>query len=163
MSNERKATTSKVKPIPEGYHSITPYLIVDDAAGAIAFYKKAFGATERMRMAAPGGKIGHAEIQVGDSVIMLADEHPEMGARSPRSIGGSPVSILLYVEDVDAQARKAVGAGAKELRPVTDQFYGDRAGSFEDPYGHQWHIHTHKEEVSPEEMDKRLDAMGHSK
>ncbi len=121
------------KPIPEGYHTATPYLIIKDAAQAIEFYKKAFGATEVMRFAQPDGKIGHAEIQIGDSHIMLADEFPEMGARSPQSLGGSPVSILLYVEDVDAQAKLAVAAGAKVVRPVKDQFYGDRSGSFEDP------------------------------
>ena len=134
------------KPIPEGYHTATAYLIIKDAAQAIEFYKKAFGATEVMRFAQPDGKIGHAEIKIGDSHIMLADEFPEMGARSPQSIGGSPVSILLYVEDVDAQAKLAVAAGAKVVRPVKDQFYGDRSGSFEDPFGHQWHIATHVED-----------------
>src|SRR5712691_3595419 len=138
--------TNKVKPIPHGYHTATPYLIVSGAAGAIEFYKKAFGATELMRMADPKGKIGHAEIQIGDSHIMLADEFPEMGYRSPQSLGGSPVSIHLYVEDVDTLASQAIAAGAKVLRPVKDQFYGDRSGTFEDPFGHVWTIATHVED-----------------
>ncbi len=146
---------SSVRSIPEGYHSVTPYLAVDDAAGAIAFYKKAFGATEVMRMPAPGGKVGHAEIEIGGSRIMLADEHPDMTFRGPKAIGGSPVSLHLYVEDVDAVARQAVAAGAKELRPVKDQFYGDRTGTVEDPYGHVWHIATHKEDLSPDELKRR--------
>ena len=151
---------SKPRPIPEGYHSATPYLIIKDAAKAIEFYKKAFGAKEMMRMSQPDGRIGHAEIKIGDSPIMLADEFPEMGARSPQSLGGSPVSILLYVEDVDAFAKQAVTAGTKIVRPVKDQFYGDRSGSFEDPFGHQWHIATHVEDVAPEEMHKRAAATG---
>jgi len=149
----------KVSPIPQGYHTVIPYLVVDGAARAIDFYKDAFGATEMFRLPAPGGKIGHAEIKIGDSVIMLADEHPEMGARGPRSIGGSPVSIVLYVEDVDALSARATAVGAKVTRPVADQFYGDRAGSFEDPFGHQWHIHTHVEDVSPEELQRRMAGM----
>ncbi|PYU12498.1 MAG: glyoxalase [Acidobacteria bacterium] len=152
--------TSRVKPIPEGYHTATPYLIIKDAARAIEFYKKAFGATELMRMAQPDGRIGHAEIRIGDSPIMLADEFPEMGHRSPQSLGGSPVSILLYVEDVDALFNQAVSAGAKVQRPVQDQFYGDRIGGVTDPFGHVWYIATHKEEVSPEEMRKRAAAAG---
>ena len=151
---------SKAKPVPEGYHTATPYLIIKDAAKAIEFYKKAFGAKEMMRMSQPDGRIGHAEIKIGDSPIMLADEFPEMGARSPQSLGGSPVSILLYVEDVDAFAKQAVTAGTKVVRPVKDQFYGDRSGSFEDPFGHQWHIATHVEDVAPEEMHKRAAAAG---
>ena len=151
---------SKPKPIPDGYHTATPYLIIKDAAKAIEFYKKAFGAKEMMRMSQPDGRIGHAEIKIGDSPIMLADEFPEMGARSPQSLGGSPVSILLYVEDVNACAEQAVAAGAKVVRPVKDQFYGDRSGSFEDPFGHQWHIATHVEDVAPEEMHKRAAAAG---
>ncbi len=150
---------NKVKPIPDGYHSVTPYLIVDDGARAIDFYKRAFGAKELMRMPAPGGKVGHAEIKIGDSVIMLADEAPEMDARSAKHYGGSPVSLMVYVEDVDKLFPQAVGAGAKEVRPVTDQFYGDRSGTVKDPFGHSWHLSTHKEDVSPEEMKKRMDAM----
>ena len=148
-----------VKAIPEGYHSVTPYLIVDGGAAALDFYKRAFGATELFRMPSPGGKIGHAEIRIGDSTIMLADEHPEMNARSPKSIGGSPVSIMLYVEDCDAMAKQAVAAGAREIRPVATQFYGDRSGTFEDPFGHQWHLSTHVEDVSPEELEKRAAEM----
>jgi PhnB protein len=151
---------SKAKPIPEGYHTATPYLIVKDAAKAIEFYKKAFGAAEMMRMTQPDGRVGHAEIKIGDSPIMLADEFPEMGARSPQSLGGSPVSILLYVQDVDALTSQAITAGAKVVRPVKDQFYGDRSGSLEDPFGHQWHIATHVEDVPPEEMKKRAAAAG---
>jgi PhnB protein len=150
---------NKVKPIPDGYHSVTPYLIVDDGTRAIDFYKRAFGAKELMRMPAPGGKVGHAEIKIGDSVIMLADEAPEMEARSAKHYGGSPVSLMVYVEDVDTLFPQAVGAGAKEVRPVTDQFYGDRSGTVKDPFGHSWHLSTHKEDVSPEEMKKRMDAM----
>ncbi len=152
--------TTKVKPIPEGYHTATPYLIVKDAARAIEFYKKAFGATELMRMADASGKIGHAEIKIGDSPIMLADEVPGMGYRSPESLGGSPVSILLYVEDVDAVFNQAVAAGAKVERPVKDQFYGGRTGGVTDPFGHVWYIATHKEDVSPEELQKRAAAAG---
>jgi PhnB protein len=151
---------SKAKPIPKGYHTATPYLIVKDAAKAIEFYKKAFGAAETTRMTQPDGRIGHAEIKIGDSPIMLADEFPEMGARSPQSLGGSPVSILLYVKDVDALTSRAITAGAKVVRPVKDQFYGDRSGSLEDPFGHQWHIATHVEDVPPEEMKKRAAAAG---
>jgi len=150
---------NKVKPIPDGYHSVTPYLIVDDGARAIDFYKRAFGAKELMRMPAPGGKIGHAEIKIGDSVIMLADEAPEMDARSATSYGGSPVSLMVYVEDVDKLFPQAVAAGGKEVRPVADQFYGDRSGTVKDPFGHSWHLSTHKEDVSPEEMKKRMEAM----
>jgi PhnB protein len=147
-----------VKPVPDGYHSITPYMIVDGATAAIEFYKQAFGAEELMRIAAPANKLGHAEIRIGDSIVMLADEAPEWNARSPRTLGGSPVSIMLYVEDVDAVIGRAVDASAKLLRPVEDKFYGDRAGSLEDPYGHQWHIATHQEDLSPEEIQKRAAA-----
>jgi PhnB protein len=150
---------SKVKPIPEGYHTVTPYLCCKDAAAAIEFYKKAFGATELMRMGDPSGKIGHAEIQIGDSHVMLADEFPEMGFLSPQSVGGSPVMMHLYVEDVDAIVPKAVAAGAKVTRPVADQFYGDRGGQLQDPFGHKWYVSTHKEDVSPEELKKRIAAM----
>jgi PhnB protein len=144
-----------VKPIPEGYHTVTPYLIIKGAASAIEFYKKAFGATELFRMAGPDGKVGHAEIKIGDSVIMLADEHPDMGHRSPQSLGGTPVSILLYVENVDARFAQATAAGGKVMRPLQDQFYGDRSGTLTDPYGHVWTIATHKEDVPPDEMEKR--------
>jgi len=150
---------SKVKPIPEGYHAVTPYLIVNGGAKAIDFYKKAFGATELFRMAQPDGKIGHAEITIGDSPIMLADEAPQMGAKSPRSFGGSPVGIHLYVEDVDKIFNQAVAAGAKVERPVEDKFYGDRAGGIIDPFGHRWYISTHKEDVPPEELEKRAAAL----
>jgi PhnB protein len=146
-----------VKPVPEGYHTVTPYLIVQDAARAIDFYKKAFGAIELMRMPDPGGKkIGHAEIRIGDSPIMLADEFPEMNARSPQTLGGSAVSILLYLEDVDKRFNQALAAGAEPIRPVKDQFYGDRAGTLRDPFGHVWTIATHKEDLSPEEIQKRF-------
>ena len=150
---------SKVKPIPEGYHSVTPYLCCKDAGAAIEFYKRAFGATELMRMSAPGEKIGHADIQIGDSHVMLADEFPEMGFLSPQSVGGSPVMMHLYVEDADATAERAVAAGAKVTRPVEDQFYGDRGGQFEDPFGHKWYVSTRKEDLSPEEVKKRMAAM----
>ncbi len=147
-----------VKPIPEGYHTVTPYLLMKGASDAIEFYIKAFGATELMRIGGGDSRIGHAEIKIGDSVIMLADEHPEMHYHGPKSIGGTPVSIMLYVDDVDAVARRATAAGAKELRAVENKFYGDRSGSFEDPFGHIWHVSTHVEDVSPEEMQKRAAA-----
>jgi PhnB protein len=149
---------AKVKPIPAGYHTIIPYLSIKGAADAIEFYKKAFGATESMRMPQPDGRIGHAELQLGDSRVMLADEFPEMDFRSPRSMGGSPVHIHMYVEDVDTVVSRAVAAGAKVVRPVQDQFYGDRSGTVADPYGHVWHVSTHTEDVSPEEMRKRAAA-----
>jgi PhnB protein len=153
--------SNKPKSIPDGYHNVTPYLIVNDAAAAIEFYKKAFGATELMRMPKPNGKIGHAEIRIGDSPIMLADEAPEMGARSPRTFGGSPVSIFLYVDDVDTTFARAVNGGAQVQRPLADQFYGDRTGGVEDPFGHVWYIATHVEDVSPEDMKKRAAAAGY--
>jgi PhnB protein len=146
---------AKVKAIPEGYHSVTPYLIVKGAAEAIEFYKAALGATELFRMQSPGGQIGHAEIKIGDSQIMLADEHPDMGYVGPQTLGGSPVSLMVYVEDVDAVAARTRAAGAKVLREVQDQFYGDRSGTFQDPFGHVWTISTHKEDLTPEEMDRR--------
>lgn len=149
---------NKVKPIPEGYHTATPYLIVKGGADAIEFYKKAFGAKESFRMMRPDGRVGHAEIKIGDSVIMLADEHPEIGARSPQTIGGSPVSIHLYVEDVDEVFNKAVAAGAKVQRPLQDQFYGDRTGGLLDPFGHAWYVATHIEDIAPEELHKRAAA-----
>jgi PhnB protein len=142
-----------VKPIPEGYHSVTPYLIIEGATQALEYYKKAFGATELFRMPAPDGKIGHAEIKIGDSIIMLADEYPEMGFKGPQ--GGSPVGLMIYVPDVDTQFKKAIDAGGKVMKPLQDQFYGDRSGTLTDPFGHVWTISTHKEDVSPEEMDRR--------
>ena len=151
--------SSHVKPIPDGYHSMTPYLIVKGAAKAIEFYQKAFGAIELFRLGGPDGKIGHAELKVGDSVLMLADEAPQMGALSPATIGGSPVRILLYVEKIDEVVPRAIAAGAKLVRPVEDQFYGDRAGGIEDPFGHYWHVATHIEDVSPDEMKRRAEAM----
>ena len=147
-----------VKPIPEGYHTATPYLIVREAARAIAFYTQAFGATELMRLPAPNGKLGHAEIKIGNSPIMLADEFPEMGHRGPQSLGGAAVSILLYVENVDERFSQAIAAGAKALKPVADQFYGDRSGTLEDPFGHVWTLATHKEDVAPEEIQRRFEA-----
>ncbi len=144
--------------IPEGYRTATPYLIVKGAADAIEFYKRAFGATEMLRMADPQGRVGHAEIKIGDSVIMLADEHPAMGYRGPRALGGSSVSILLYLEDVDSVFERAVKAGARALRPVANQFYGDRSGTLEDPFGHVWAIATHVEDVPPEELQRRAAA-----
>lgn len=150
-----------VKAIPDGYHSVTPYLIVHDAAAALDFYKKALGAVELMRMPAPNGRIGHAEIRIGDSPVMLADEHPEMGAKSARTIGGSPVSLMVYVEDVDARVAQAVAAGAKLTRPVANQFYGDRTGGVDDPFGYHWYLATHVEDVPPDELEKRAaKAMG---
>jgi PhnB protein len=153
------AMPNKAKPVPDGYHTVTPYLTIRGAAAAIEFYKRAFSATEIMRIADPNGKVGHAEIRIGDSPIMLSEEMPEMGVRSPEAIGGSPVTIHLYVNDVDALAAQAVAAGAKVLRPVEDQFYGDRGGKLADPYGHLWWIATHKEDVSLEEIRKRASAM----
>jgi len=152
---------NNVRPIPEGYHSVTPYLIVKGAAKAIEFYKQAFGATERTRMEQADGRIGHAEIQIGDSTIMLADEFPERNIRGPESLGGTPVMIHLYIDDVDTVAKRAVAAGAKEIRPVQDQFYGDRSGMFADPFGHQWNIATHVEDLSAEEIGRRAAAAGH--
>jgi PhnB protein len=154
---------AKVKAIPDGYHTATPYLILQGAAAALDFYKKSFGATEIMRMARPDGKIGHAEMRIGDSVIMLADEVPEMGYRGPKALGGSPVSLMLYVEDVDAVVARAVAAGAKITQPVQDKFYGDRNGVLEDPFGHVWTIATHTEDVTPEEMGERMAAMSKEK
>ena len=153
---------TKTRRIPKGYHAVTPYLSVQGAADAIAFYKKAFGAKEVMRMPGPGGSIGHAEVQVGDSRIMLADESPDMNFRSPRAIGGTPVTIHLYVQDADKVAKKAIASGAKLLRPVADQFYGDRSGSLEDPFGHVWHIATHIADIPIEELKKRAAAMAAS-
>jgi PhnB protein len=140
---------------PDGYPRVTPYLCVDGASEAIEFYGNVLGAIERMRMPAPGGKVGHAELELGDSLIMLADEFPEMGVRSPKAIGGTPVTMHIYVEDVDSVFDRAIGSGATSLRPVEKQFYGDRTGQFEDPFGHRWSVATHVEDVPPDEMEKR--------
>jgi PhnB protein len=145
-----------VDPIPEGYPRVIPYLIVDGASAAIDFYVSVLGATERMRMGAPGDKVGHAELEIGDSVVMLADEAPEVEALSPGSVGGTPVSLHVYVEDVDGIFARAIDAGAKELQPLEDKFYGDRSGSFEDPFGHRWHVASHVEDVSEDEMEQRM-------
>lgn len=147
-----------VKPIPEGYHSLTPYLIIDGAAQALEYYKNAFGATELFRMEHEG-KIAHAEMKIGDSPFMLSDEQPQQGHRGPKSLGGSAVGLMIYVDDCDAIFNKAIEAGATEVRPLADQFYGDRSGTLTDPFGHVWTVATHKEDVSPEEMDKRMAAM----
>ena len=148
-----------VKPIPDGYHTATPYLIIKGAADAIEFYKRVFDATELMRLPMPGGVIGHAEIKIGDSIIMLADEFPDMDVRGPKTIGGTPVSLMLYVEKVDEVFHRAIAAGAKEIRPLQNQFYGDRSGTVEDPFGHKWTIATHVEDVTPEEIERRMAAM----
>jgi peroxiredoxin Q/BCP len=152
-----KPMTKAAKPIPEGYHSVTPYLIIKGAGDAIEFYKKAFGATELFRME-HAGKVGHAEIKIGDSPVMLADEFPGMGFVSPKTLGGTPVSLMIYVDDVDAIFKRAIAVGGKELKPLQDQFYGDRSGTLTDPFGHVWTVATHKEDVTPEEMDKRAAA-----
>jgi PhnB protein len=144
-----------VKPIPEGYHTVTPYLAVDDAAAAIEFYKMAFGATERVRMDAPGGKIGHAELEIGDSLVMLSDQFPQTSTTPPKELGGTSAGVFLYVEDVDAVVNQAVDAGATVAMEVADQFWGDRFGSITDPFGHLWSIATHVEDVPPEEMAER--------
>ena len=150
-----------VKPIPDNYPQVTPYLSVDGASAAIDFYSSVFGATVRMRMDAPDGKVGHADLQIGNSVILLSDEYPEMGIQGPKTIGGTPVTLNVYVEDADATFERAVSLGAKALRAVEDQFYGDRSGQFEDPFGHRWNVATHIEDVSPDEMAKRAaEAMG---
>ena len=155
-ASRRPAPKKKaVQPIPAGYHSVTPYLCIDGASGAIDFYKRAFGAKERMRMDAPGGKIGHAEIVIGDSVVMMADEYPEMEFRSPKSRGGTPVTLHVYVKNVDQSFARAVEAGATVKQPVKNQFYGDRSGTLEDPFGHVWHLSTHIEELSMKEIRKR--------
>jgi PhnB protein len=151
---------ANVKPIPEGYHSVTPYLIIKGAADAIEYYKNAFGAIELFRMEREG-KIGHAEIKIGDSPIMLADEHPQMGAVSPKTLGGSPVGIMIYVGDVDTIFNQAIKLGGVQVKPLQDQFYGDRSGTLTDPFGHQWTVATHTEDVAPEEMEKRMAAAGH--
>lgn len=147
-----------VKSIPEGYHSVTPYLIVRGGAAAIEYYTKAFGAKELFRFPAPDGKIGHAEIKIGDSPIMLADEYPDMGYNGPQTVGGSPVSIMIYVDDVDTVFNRAIESGGTVKEAVQDKFYGDRMGTLTDPFGHVWHVSTHKEDVSMEEMERRAKA-----
>jgi PhnB protein len=154
-----EALMAAVKPVPDGYPSLTPYLIVGDGTAAIEFYRKAFGARLRLKLDAPGGRIGHAELEIGDSVIMLADEHPEIGARGPRAFGGSPVGLHLYIEQVDAVVARAVAAGGKLVHPVENKFYGDRMGTIEDPFGHRWYVTTHIEDVSPEEIGRRAAAL----
>jgi PhnB protein len=148
-----------VKAKPDGYHTITPYLIVRGGAAAIDYYKAAFGAEEMVRMAGPAGTIGHAEIRIGDSVVMLADESPAGGWRSPQSLGGSPVGLAVYVDDVDARFNQAIAAGGKVIKPLANQFYGDRSGTLADPFGHQWTLATHIEDVPPDEMKRRMDEM----
>jgi PhnB protein len=147
-----------VKPIPEGYHTLSPYLAVEDANQAIDYYKKAFGAKERVRMEAPGGAIGHAELEIGDSVVMLSDPFPQSSTKPPKELGGSSVSVFMYVEDVDAVVKRAVDSGATVLMEVEDQFWGDRFGTVQDPFGHSWSIATHVEDVPPEEMAERAEA-----
>jgi PhnB protein len=149
-----------VKPIPEGYPRVSPYLVVDGAQKAIEFYTTVLGFTERMRMPGPDGRIGHAELQLGDSVVMLADEFPDAGAKGPSAYGGSPVSLTVYVEDVDATFERAAEAGATVVWPLENKFYGDRAATFDDPFGHRWTINSHVEDVSPEEMGRRAAEMG---
>ena len=148
-----------VNPIPEGYPQVIPYLSIQGAGKAIDFYSNVFGFEEIMRMGGPDDKIGHAEMKLGDSVIMLSDEMPDMGNKSPKTIGGSPVTVCLYVEDVDSTYKKAIDNGAKEITPLDNQFYGDRSGQFEDPFGHRWNVSSHIEDVSPEEMEKRMAEM----
>lgn len=147
-----------VKPIPDGYHSLTPYLVIDGAAQALEYYKKAFGATELFRMDHEG-KIAHAEMKIGDSPFMLSDEHPEQGFSGPKTLGGSAVGLMIYVDDCDRVFQQAIDAGGEQQKPLQDQFYGDRSGTLKDPFGHIWTVATHKEDVSPEEIDKRLAAM----
>jgi PhnB protein len=149
-----------VKPIPDNFPQVAPYLSVDGAQAAIEFYAHVFGAKERYRLPAPDDKIGHAELEIGNSVVMLADEFPEMGSLSPTTVGGSPVTLNVYVEDVDAVFEQATKAGAEVLSPVQNQFYGDRSGAFKDPFGHKWNVATHIEDVPPEEMQKRMEEMG---
>jgi PhnB protein len=151
----KEATVPDVQAIPDGYPRVIPYLCVDGAEAAIAFYSSVLGATERMRMPAPGGMIGHAELELGDSLIMLSDEFPEMGQRSPKTVGGTPVTMSVYCEDVDAVFNKAVEAGATVVQAPETQFYGDRSGQFEDPFGHRWNVASRVEDVSPEEIRRR--------
>jgi len=150
---------AKIAPIPPGYHSVTPYLAQRDCAAAIAFYERAFGAVRMLQLDMPGGKIAHAEIRIGDSVLMMSDENPDWGSRSPATLGGSAVQLMVYVPDVDAAFERAVAAGATRLRPVQDQFYGDRSGTLQDPFGYQWTLATHVEDVSEDEVKRRMQAM----
>src|SRR6476659_2562246 len=154
----KEALMTSVKPIPEGYPQVMPYLTVDDANAAIEFYAAVFGAKERLRMPAPEGKIGHAELEIGDSVVMLADAFPDMGNQTPAALGGTPVTVMVYVPDGDTVFDRALKAGATEERKVENQFYGDRAGQFVDPFGHRWFVASHVEDVPPEEMAKRAAA-----
>ena len=148
-----------VKPIPDGYHSVTPYLTVRGAAKAIEFYKEAFGAVELLRMPMPDGSIAHAEVKIGDSPVMFGEENPAWGNKSPQSLGGTPSGLCIYVADCDAVFNRALAAGATVMKPLANQFYGDRSGTVIDPFGHAWTIATHVEDVAPEEMQKRMDAM----
>ncbi|MES2217179.1 MAG: VOC family protein [Pseudomonadota bacterium] len=151
--------TSKVNPIPAGYTTVTPYLVMQNAAEALEFYKKAFNAVENFRMPMPNGNIGHAELKIGNSMVMMADECPEMSFYGPKKFGGSPVSLHLYVDNVDEWFKRAITAGGKEIKPVADQFYGDRMGMLQDPFGHMWTLSTHVEDLTMEEITKRKDAM----
>jgi PhnB protein len=145
-----------VRPVPDGYHAVTPYLVMKQAAQALAYYDHAFGAIETLRLTAPDGRIGHAEVRIGDSMVMLADEHPELGHVGPQTLGGSAVSLMVYVPDVDKVFARAIAAGAKEKKPIADQFYGDRCGTLEDPFGHVWTIATHVEDVAADEIERRV-------
>jgi PhnB protein len=156
---EEEFMAGNVKAVPEGHRTVTPYLAIKNAARALEFYEKAFGATVRYTLLMPDGRVGHAEISLGDSIVMLSDEFPEYGGKAPEAFGGSPVSIHLYVDDVDAFFKRALAAGARERKRVEDQFYGDRSGQLEDPFGHLWWVATHKEDVAPDEMQKRVRAM----
>ena len=154
--------TKATRFIPEGYHSVTPYLYVRGAAQALEFFKRAFNATELFRMPMPDGRLGHSEFRIGDSILMMADELPDSGVKGPQTLGGTSIGIALYVEDCDALFRRAVEAGAKVERPLADQFYGDRSGTVIDPFGHKWTIATHIEDVTPAEMDQRMKQQKHS-
>jgi PhnB protein len=156
---KKEGAAMTAQAIPDGHHTVTPYLAIKNGAKALEFYKKAFGATETFRLMMPDGRLGHAEIRLGDSLIMLSDEFPEYGGKAPDTLGGSPVSIHLYVEDVDAFFKRALAGGAKERKPVMDQFYGDRSGQLEDPFGHLWWVATHKEDVAPTELQRRAQEM----